>query len=60
MKLACQYHKDIIMVNIECMAAVGPILTRMADEAGIVLSYAYGDQPGKALQPDRLGPDLRI
>ena len=46
-KLACQYHKDIIMVNIECMAAVGPILTRMADEAGIVLSYAYGDQPAK-------------
>ena len=44
-KMACEYHKDIIMVNIECMAAVGPILTRMAEEAGIVLSYAYGDQP---------------
>ena len=46
-KMACQYHKDIIMVNIECMAAVGPILNRMADEAGIILSYAYGDQPAK-------------
>ena len=35
------------MVNIECMAAVGPILNRMADEAGIIVSYAYGDQPAK-------------
>ena len=46
-KMACEYHKDIIMVNIECMAAVGPILNRMAEEAGILISYAYGDQPAK-------------
>lgn len=46
-KMACRYHKDVIMVNIECMAAVGPILNRMAEDAGIVLSYAYGDQPAK-------------
>lgn len=46
-KMACRYHKDLIMVNIECMAAVGPILNRMAEEAGILISYAYGDQPAK-------------
>lgn len=46
-KMACKYHKDLIMVNIECMAAVGPILNRMAEEAGIIISYAYGDQPAK-------------
>ena len=46
-KMACKYHKDVIMVNIECMAAVGPILNRMAEEAGIIVSYAYGDQPAK-------------
>ena len=37
--------KHIVMVNVEADVLVGPILKRMADEAGVVYSLAYGDQP---------------
>ena len=33
------------MVNVEADALAGPILARMARQAGIVYSLAYGDQP---------------
>jgi predicted homoserine dehydrogenase-like protein len=41
----CEYKKDIIMVNVEADAVAGPILCRKAQEAGIIYSLAYGDQP---------------
>ena len=37
--------RHIVMVNVEADALVGPVLKRMADEAGVVYSLAYGDQP---------------
>ena len=37
--------KHVVMVNVEADVLVGPILKRMADEAGVVYSLAYGDQP---------------
>jgi predicted homoserine dehydrogenase-like protein len=44
--LACCAHgKHIVMVNVEADALAGPMLKRKADEAGIVYSLAYGDQP---------------
>lgn len=44
--LACCTHgKHIVMVNVEADALAGPLLKRRADEAGIVYSLAYGDQP---------------
>lgn len=44
--LACCAHgKHVIMVNVEADALAGPLLKRKADEAGIVYSLAYGDQP---------------
>ena len=44
--LACCEHKThIVMVNVEADALAGPLLKRKADEAGIVYSLAYGDQP---------------
>ena len=33
------------MATVEADAVVGPLLKRMADEAGVVYSMAYGDQP---------------
>lgn len=41
----CQHKKHIVMVNVEADALAGPLLKRRADEAGIIYSLAYGDQP---------------
>ncbi|HEY8287434.1 MAG TPA: Gfo/Idh/MocA family oxidoreductase [Chloroflexota bacterium] len=43
--LCCRHGRDVIMVNVEADALVGPLLARRAAEAGIVYSLAYGDQP---------------
>lgn len=37
--------RHIIMVNVETDVLVGPELKRQADQAGVVYSLAYGDQP---------------
>ena len=41
----CEYRKHIVMVNVEADALAGPLLKQKADEAGVVYSLAYGDQP---------------
>jgi predicted homoserine dehydrogenase-like protein len=41
----CRNRKHIVMVNVEADALAGPLLARRAEEAGIVYSLAYGDQP---------------
>lgn len=41
----CEHRKHIVMVNVEADALAGPLLKRRAEEAGIVYSLAYGDQP---------------
>ncbi|MGE5712838.1 MAG: Gfo/Idh/MocA family oxidoreductase, partial [Betaproteobacteria bacterium] len=41
----CESGKHIVMVNVEADALAGPLLARRAQEAGIVYSLAYGDQP---------------
>ena len=41
----CQYHRHVVMVNVEADALVGPLLARRATESEIVYSLAYGDQP---------------
>jgi predicted homoserine dehydrogenase-like protein len=38
--------KHLIMVNVEADVTVGPVLKRMADNAGVVYSLVDGDQPG--------------
>ncbi len=37
--------KHIVMVNVEADALAGPLLARKAQQAGVVYSLAYGDQP---------------
>ena len=41
----CKHGKHVVMVNVEADALAGPLLARRANEAGIVYSLAYGDQP---------------
>jgi predicted homoserine dehydrogenase-like protein len=41
----CKHRRHIIMVNVEADVLVGPLLARRATEAGILYSFAYGDQP---------------
>lgn len=38
-------RKHVVMVNVEADAFVGPLLREKADEAGVIYSLAYGDQP---------------
>jgi predicted homoserine dehydrogenase-like protein len=42
---AIMNKKDIVMINVETDAVVGPILKHLADNAGVVYSLIYGDQP---------------
>src|SRR5262245_12574060 len=37
--------KHVIMVTVEADAVCGPLLAKRAEEAGVVYSLAYGDQP---------------
>ena len=41
----CAAQCHIVMVNVEADVLAGPLLARRANEAGIVYSLAYGDQP---------------
>jgi predicted homoserine dehydrogenase-like protein len=43
--LCCEHGKNVIMVNVEADALAGPLLARRAEEAGVIYSLAYGDQP---------------
>lgn len=43
--LCCEHKKHIVMVNVEADVLAGPLLSRKAQEAGIIYSMAYGDQP---------------
>jgi predicted homoserine dehydrogenase-like protein len=43
--LCCEHGKNVVMVNVEADALAGPLLARRAEEAGVIYSLAYGDQP---------------
>lgn len=45
-----QYHKHFISLNVECDAAVGPILYDMAKKAGVVYTATAGDEPGALME----------
>ncbi len=38
--------KHIIMLNVETDVTVGPLLSRVAERAGVVYTAAFGDEPG--------------
>jgi predicted homoserine dehydrogenase-like protein len=43
--MACAAGKHVVMVNVEADVLAGPLLARRAQQAGVVYSLAYGDQP---------------
>jgi predicted homoserine dehydrogenase-like protein len=47
---AIEHGKHVIMVTVEADVVVGPILYRKAQQAGVVYSMAYGDQPALICQ----------
>lgn len=42
---AIAHGKHIVMVNVEADALAGPLLARRAQQAGVIYSLAWGDQP---------------
>lgn len=44
-RAAIAQGKHIVMVNVEADVLAGPLLARQAEQAGVVYSLAYGDQP---------------
>ncbi len=42
---AFEHGKHVVMVTVEADAFCGPLLARKAEQAGVVYSLAYGDQP---------------
>ena len=43
--LCCKHKRHVVMVNVEADALAGPLIARRAADAGILYSFAYGDQP---------------
>ncbi|MDO5041526.1 MAG: NAD(P)-dependent oxidoreductase, partial [Peptoniphilus sp.] len=47
---AMESHVDIVSLNVEMDATVGPYLKLLADEAGVVYSGTAGDEPGAIME----------
>lgn len=43
---AFKHRKDVVLMNAEIDATIGPILQTYADKAGVILSACDGDEPG--------------
>ena len=43
---AFRYHKDVVLMNAELDATIGPILQTYADKYNVILSACEGDEPG--------------
>lgn len=57
--LDCINHKKhIVMMNIECDITAGPILKQMAENAGLIYSWAAGDEPAAILELYRFAKAL--
>ncbi len=47
---AIDHGKNIVMMSVECDITIGPILRKMADNAGVVYSLAAGDEPAAIIE----------
>jgi predicted homoserine dehydrogenase-like protein len=52
--------KHVVLMNAEVDATVGPVLKRRADEAGVVITNADGDQPGVTMNVYRFVRGLGV
>ena len=50
--------KHIVMMNVECDITIGPLLHRMARNAGVVYSLTAGDEPGSIVEVYRFAKAL--
>lgn len=48
--LAIEHRKHVVMVTVEADVVVGRTLRRRADQAGVMYSLAYGDEPALAAE----------
>ena len=55
---AFDHKKHVVMMNVECDVTIGPILRRMAQNAGVVYSWAAGDEPAAILELHRFASAL--
>ena len=51
-------RKHMVMMNVECDVTVGPILNRLAREAGVIYTLAAGDEPAAILELHRFATAL--
>ncbi len=47
---AIDHGKHIVMMSVECDVTIGPILRRMAENAGVIYSLAAGDEPAAIIE----------
>jgi predicted homoserine dehydrogenase-like protein len=57
---AIEQRKHVVLMNAEVDATVGPILKLRADEAGVVITNADGDQPGVTMNLYRFARGLGV
>lgn len=59
---AIKNKKHMVMLNIEADATIGPILNKMAKDAGVVYTGTAGDEPGSVMEifdfADAIGFDI--
>src|SRR5581483_12085383 len=51
-------RKHIVMMNVECDVTVGPILNRLARQAGVIYTLAAGDEPAAIMELYRFAKAL--
>ncbi len=47
---AIHHKKHIAMMSVECDVTIGPILNRLASDAGVIYSMAAGDEPAAIME----------
>ena len=57
---AIKHKKHIVMMNVECDVTIGPILSQMARNAGVIYSLAAGDEPAAIMDIYRFAKALGL
>lgn len=56
--------KHVVMLNAETDSVIGPILKKLADDAGVIFTGSAGDEPGAVMElydfADAMGFDVRV
>lgn len=55
---AIDNKKHIVMMSVECDITIGPIIRKMADNAGVIYSLAAGDEPASTIELHRFANAL--